>query len=74
MPIDRIIRMPELCMRMGKSKSNIYRMRNSGELTFVKIGVKAVGVKESELNRWFESLETVEPEQSDNDGTTGEAA
>lgn len=55
-PTPRIIRLPEVVDRIGMSRGSVYRLMSIGRFPkSVKIGERAVGWKESDLNAWLES-------------------
>lgn len=53
---EKIIRRPEVEARIGLSRSTIYSMMDKGEFPRpIKLGRKAVGWLESDINDWLES-------------------
>lgn len=53
---DRFLRLPEVLKRSGLTRSTLYRKIDEG--TFprqVTIGLRCIGWRESELDRWAES-------------------
>ena len=53
---DAILRLPEVAKRIGLSRSTIWQYARQGKFPKpVKLGVRAVGWRESELNDWIES-------------------
>jgi prophage regulatory protein len=62
----RVIRLPEACNKTGFSKPTIYRKMRDG--TFprpIKLGDRAVGFVESELDAWIEQRIAVRDGGSD---------
>ncbi len=52
---DRILRLPEVCARTGRSRSAIYEDMQNGLFPLaVKLGPRAVGWSESEISLWVE--------------------
>ena len=59
--IDHILRLEEIKQLTKKSKSSIYADIASGLFPApVKIGVRAVGWKVSQINNWLESLQSTQ--------------
>ena len=57
MAIDRILRLPEVIKLTQLSSSTIYLKISKGEFPKQKkIGARASGWKESEINEWINSL------------------
>lgn len=52
-PVHRILRLPEVMHRTGRSRSGVLRLAATGELTPVKIGIRSVGWVEAEVNDWI---------------------
>ena len=53
-PSDRILRWPELHQKVGYSRSNVYYLTDQGDFPqSVKLGARAVGWLESEVNAWI---------------------
>jgi predicted DNA-binding transcriptional regulator AlpA len=53
---DRLVRMPELELRFGVCKRTIQRQSEKGELPRLHRIGRAVGMRESEVNSYFEGL------------------
>ncbi|HSW70899.1 MAG TPA: AlpA family transcriptional regulator [Gammaproteobacteria bacterium] len=52
---ERILRLPTVKERTGKSRSSIYLDMEKGSFpTSVKIGLRSVGWTESSINAWIE--------------------
>lgn len=52
----RIIREPEVRRRTGLSHASIFRMREAGQFPQpVKVGARATGWLEHEINAWLQS-------------------
>lgn len=50
----RILRLDEVCAKLGLGKTVIYQMAAAGEMpSQVKIGARAVGWVESEIDEWL---------------------
>jgi prophage regulatory protein len=59
--VDSILRLEEIKQLTKKSKSSIYADIASGLFPApVKIGVRAVGWKVSQINNWLESLQSTQ--------------
>ena len=53
-PSDRILRWPEVQTKVGYSRSNIYYLIDQGRFPpLIKLGGRAVGWLESEVNAWI---------------------
>ena len=53
-PTDRILRWPEVQTKVGYSRSNILYLTQQGEFPgAIKLGSRAVGWLESEVNAWI---------------------
>ncbi len=52
----RIMRLPEASAYSGISRTGLYRFRESGQLTFVKLGAKSVGIVTASLDALIDSL------------------
>lgn len=53
---DRILRIAEVMEAVGLSRSTIYHLASIGQFPRqVRIGLKAVGWRESEIQAWIES-------------------
>jgi prophage regulatory protein len=51
-----IIRLPEVCRRTGVTKPTIYRLMAAGNFPRAKkIGIRAVGWVESDIDKWIAS-------------------
>ena len=51
---DRILRIPEVCQRTGLSRATIYTRIRSGDFPpRIKLGPRAMGFRESALDRWI---------------------
>jgi prophage regulatory protein len=51
---DRILRWPELHQKVGYSRTNIYYLTEMGDFPkSVKLGGRAVGWLESEIDQWI---------------------
>ncbi len=52
-----IIRLPELCKKIGMSKPSVYRMMKEGNFpkSIQITGVRSVGWIESDIDRWIEA-------------------
>jgi len=60
---NRILRMSELKIRIGLSRSTIYEFQKSGDFPrSVSLGVRAVGWLESDVDAWVESRVNNTPE------------
>ena len=54
-PTDRILRWPEVQTKVGYSRSNILYLTQQGEFPgAIKLGGRAVGWLESEVNAWIQ--------------------
>jgi prophage regulatory protein len=52
----RVARMPEVTERTGLSRGSIYRLMSAGRFPrSIKLGERAIGWRESDLNAWLES-------------------
>ena len=52
---DRVLRWPELQHKVGYSRSNIYYLIDQGHFPPpIKLGARAVGWLESEVNAWIQ--------------------
>ena len=52
---ERILRLPEVIKRTGRSRSSIYSDMSVGEFpNSVKLGARAVGWTESSINQWID--------------------
>jgi prophage regulatory protein len=53
-PLRRILRLPEVCALTGLGRSFIYQLQAEGRFPQgVKLGVRAVGWVEEEVQRWL---------------------
>ena len=53
---DRFLRLSEVLARCGLSRSSLYRMMRDGSFPEpLKVGVRAVRWRESEIEAWLES-------------------
>ena len=53
---DRLLRLTEVLARCGLSRSSLYRMMRDGSFPEpLKVGVRAVRWRESEIEAWLES-------------------
>ena len=53
---DRLLRLSEVLARCGLSRSSLYRMMRDGSFPEpLKVGVRAVRWRESEIEAWLES-------------------
>jgi prophage regulatory protein len=53
----KIIRLPDVEQRSGISRSTIYRYMNAGNFPkTIKIGLRAVGWLESDIDAWIRSV------------------
>lgn len=53
---DRILRLREVCERVGLSRASIYRGVNRGEFPrSVSLGGRSIGWRESDINAWIAS-------------------
>lgn len=53
----RILRMPETALRVGLKRSGIYKLIAEGDFPRpVKLGARAVGFFEHEIDEWMERL------------------
>lgn len=51
---ERILRLPEVCQRLGVGTTTIWRWAKQGTLIPpVRIGQRSVGWRESDLNDWI---------------------
>ena len=54
---DRLLRLSEVLARCGLSRSSLYRMMRDGSFPEpLKVGVRAVRWRESEIEGWLEAL------------------
>ena len=54
---DRLLRLNEVQARCGLSRSSLYRMMRDGSFPEpLKVGVRAVRWRESEIEAWLEAL------------------
>ena len=54
---DRLLRLPEVMTRTGLSRSTIYRKMREGSFPEpLKLGVRAVGWRESDIEAWMQDL------------------
>ena len=54
---DRLLRLSEVLARCGLSRSSLYRMMRDGSFPEpLKVGVRAVRWRESEIEAWLEAL------------------
>ncbi|AFL74309.1 helix-turn-helix transcriptional regulator [Thiocystis violascens] len=52
----RILRLPEVAARIGMSRSSVYLLMNRGQFPkSVKLSLRAVGWRESEIDEWANS-------------------
>lgn len=51
----KLLRIGEVCLTLGMSKSTIYREIHSGNLRALKIG-KSIRITQDEINRYVESI------------------
>ncbi len=56
---DQILRLPAVIARTGLQRSSIYLRIKQGELRPVRIGTRAIGFLESEIDAWVASRERV---------------
>jgi len=55
---DRVLRMKDLQIKTGKKKSSIYQMINEGAFPRpLKLGERARGWRESEIDAWISKRE-----------------
>jgi prophage regulatory protein len=55
----RILRKPEVIQKTGVSYPTLWRLMQSGDFPVsVKLGARAVGWLESDVNRWIESRQS----------------
>lgn len=51
----RILRPSKACEKIGVGRSKLYEIIKAGELTPIKLGARAVGLYEHELDAWLAS-------------------
>lgn len=53
--LDRILRLPELVRITGMCRSSVYRYVSEGNFPKpIKLGIRSVGWRESQINKWLE--------------------
>lgn len=56
---NRILRLPQVIELTGFSRSSIYSMMQDGDFPLsIKLGKRAVGWKEEDINKWVNSRAT----------------
>lgn len=52
----RIVRIPEVLSRCGLSRSSVWRLERAGRFPFhVRIGIRAIGWYEHEIDQWLDN-------------------
>ena len=66
---DRIVRLDELTALTGLSPSSIWRYESKGEFPRrLKLGLRAVGWRASQIEAWIESREATAPDSPADQG------
>jgi excisionase family DNA binding protein len=55
--MDRLLRIPEVCERLNHGRTRTYELIRSGQLPSVVVGPRARRVRESDLQRFIDSLD-----------------
>lgn len=59
LPMDRVLRMPDVMMIVGLKKTSIYMMMQSGQFpASLRLGARSVGWRSSVINQWLESRQS----------------
>ena len=67
---DRILRWPELRRKVGYCRTNVYYLTEKGEFPpSIKLGGRAVGWLESEINQWIQDRVSLSRCQETSDHT-----
>jgi excisionase family DNA binding protein len=56
MPVDRLLRIPDVCERLNHGRTRVYQLLASGQLPSVVIGPRARRVRESDLDAFIAGL------------------
>jgi excisionase family DNA binding protein len=57
MPMDRLLRIHEVCERLNHGRTRVYQLLASGRLPSVVVGPRARRVRESDLQAFIDSLD-----------------
>jgi len=69
LPLDDPIYRPNtIAERTGRHAESIRRAIRLGEMTAVRLGKRAIGVRASEVARWLDALQKEAPESVEQDG------
>lgn len=71
---DRILRWPELLRKIGYCRTNVYYLTQKGEFPCsIKLGGRAVGWLESEINQWIQDRVSLSRHQEISDRTVNDS-
>lgn len=60
-PLDRILREPEVLAQIGISRAQLWRLVSAGKFPArVRLTTRSMGWKQSEVQAWIKSRETVQ--------------